>query len=238
MAKALTAQSVERLRPDPSRRLEIADALLPGLYFVVQPSGARSWAVRYRYGGKPRKLTLGTYPVLELGTARERAREALQGVGVGRDPASEKQEAIRAAKSGVPDRDTVAAVAEAFLSRHVRPKLRASTAEHAERTLAKYIVPAWGERRIQEITRRDVIALLDGIVDSGKPIAANRVLAITRRLFNWAIDRSIIENSPCTRVARPSVEKSRDRVLTDYELRLVWMAAERRGWTSGPLLQP
>ena len=78
MAKALTAQSVERLRPDPSRRLEIADALLPGLYFVVQPSGARSWAVRYRYGGKPRKLTLGTYPVLELGTARDRAREAFR----------------------------------------------------------------------------------------------------------------------------------------------------------------
>ena len=58
MAKGLTAQSVARLKPDAAKRLEIGDGLLPGLYFIIQPSGARSWAVRYRAGGKPRKLTL------------------------------------------------------------------------------------------------------------------------------------------------------------------------------------
>ena len=98
MSKALTVQSIERFKPDQSKRLEIPDGLLPGFYFVLQPSGVRSWAVRYRYGGKSRKLTLGPYPVLDLSTARARAREALQVLALGRDPASEKRDALRAAR--------------------------------------------------------------------------------------------------------------------------------------------
>src|SRR5215203_3778756 len=51
MAKSLTAPAVERLKADPAKRLEVPDGLLPGLYFVNQPSGAKSWAVRYRHVG-------------------------------------------------------------------------------------------------------------------------------------------------------------------------------------------
>jgi hypothetical protein len=107
MAKALTAQSIERTKPDPAKRREIPDGLLVGLYFVIQPSGARSWAVRYRYGGKPRKLTLGGYPALELGKARERARQALEVIAAGRDPGAEKSEANRRAREEPSDHDLV-----------------------------------------------------------------------------------------------------------------------------------
>src|SRR5918911_3686842 len=120
MAKGLTAQSIERLKPDPAKRLEVPDGLLPGLYFVIQPSGAKSWAVRYRHIGKPRKLTLGPYPALDLGTARDRAREALQVVALGRDPGTEKQEARRAARDDTRDHDLLSAVVEKFLERHAR----------------------------------------------------------------------------------------------------------------------
>ena len=72
MAKKLTAIAVENAQPG-ERRQEIPDGLLTGLYLVVQPSGAKSWAVRYRHRGKPRKLTLGPYPALELKHAREMA---------------------------------------------------------------------------------------------------------------------------------------------------------------------
>lgn len=87
---AFTTRSVELLKPDPSKRLELPDSTLPGFYLVIQPSGAKSWAVRYRADGKPRKFTLGPYPRLGLGNARERARTALRAVSEGRDPASEK----------------------------------------------------------------------------------------------------------------------------------------------------
>ena len=89
MAKALTVQSVERLKPDEIRRLEVADGLLPGFYLIIQPSGAKSWAVRYRFAGRPRNLTLGAHPTLDLGSARQRAREALQAAAGGRDPSDE-----------------------------------------------------------------------------------------------------------------------------------------------------
>ncbi len=69
MAKALTVQAVEKLRPDPTKRLEVPDGLLAGLYLVIQPSGAKSWCVRFRHGGKSRKLTLGPYPALDLANA-------------------------------------------------------------------------------------------------------------------------------------------------------------------------
>ncbi|SOC09634.1 Arm DNA-binding domain-containing protein [Rhodobacter maris] len=58
MAKALTTKAVEAAKPDPAKRYEVPDPALSGLYLVVQSSGVKSWALRYRFGGKPAKLTL------------------------------------------------------------------------------------------------------------------------------------------------------------------------------------
>ena len=139
MSTVLTTQSVARLKPDPHNRLEIADALLPGLYLVIQPSGKKSWAVRYRHGGQSRKLTLGGYPVFELAAARERAREALQAVAAGRDPATEKQEARRRAKEGRPDHGLVSVQVDRFLERYVRPKLKPRNALNVEQACRKVL---------------------------------------------------------------------------------------------------
>lgn len=234
MAKALTVQSIERIKPNSAKRCEIPDGLLVGLYFVIQPSGTRSWAVRYRYGGKPRKLTLGGYPTLDLGTARERARQALQAVAAGRDPGAEKAEANRRARDDADDHDLVSAQLDRFYERHVKPNNTVRTAAEVMRALDKDVRSTWGERRVQDITRRDVIELLDNIVDRGKPIAANRALAYMRRFFNWLIERSVIEKSPCDRVKAPSGETDRDRVLTDDEIRWLWKATERVGYPFGP----
>ena len=238
MAKALTVQSVEKLKPDPSRRVEIPDGLLPGLYLIIQPSGVRSWAVRYRAAGKPRKLTLGPYPAVGLGDARERARDALKAVANGHDPGQEKQAARRETASIGPDRDLVATLIASFLDRYVRPRLKPRSAEEVERLFKLHVLPAWGERRVQDITRRDVVELLDRITDRGTPVAANRTFAAIRKLFNWAVERSILHGpSPCAGVRLPSVERSRDRVLSDEELRLVWLAAGQIGWPFGSMVQ-
>ncbi|SUS08005.1 hypothetical protein DF3PB_5540001 [uncultured Defluviicoccus sp.] len=66
----LTTKAVEAMKPGRSRR-EIADDLARGLYLVVQPSGGKSWAVRYRINGKPTKDTIGRYPEIGLADARE-----------------------------------------------------------------------------------------------------------------------------------------------------------------------
>jgi Arm DNA-binding domain len=100
MAKALTVAAVEKARADPGARREIPDGLLAGLYLIVQQTGAKSWAVRYRRGTRSRKHTLGRYPALGLLEAREQARKALQRVQAGGDPALDKRIERRRAAEG------------------------------------------------------------------------------------------------------------------------------------------
>jgi len=85
MAK-LTVKAVEYAKPGPARR-EVPDGLISGLYLVVQPSGSKSWAYRYRANSKTRKLTLGRYPKIGLAGARELAQKAELEIRQGRDPA-------------------------------------------------------------------------------------------------------------------------------------------------------
>jgi integrase len=99
------------------------------------------------------------------------------------------------------------------------------------------IIPAWSGRRSSSITRPDVHALLDAIADRGSPVMANRVLAAIRRLFNWATERDLVAVSSWEKVKAPAAETSRDRVLSDDELCLVWQGAETIGWPFGPIVQ-
>jgi integrase len=252
MAKALTVAAVEKARADPNARREIPDGLLAGLYLIVQRTGSKSWAVRYRRGTRSRKHTLGRYPALGLLDAREQARNALQRVQAGGDPALDKRIERRRAAEG---KDNFEAVARLFIERHQRPKNRSW--REAARLLgivpdpekrdsddpktfvfAKNGITAhWRDRKITEIRRADIIALLDDIVDRGAPIIANRTLAVLRKLFNWTIERDLIEASPCAGVRPPAEEKSRDRVLADDELRKVWKATEELGSPFGNIIQ-
>jgi integrase len=219
----------------PATRREIPDGRITGLYLVLQPSGAKSWALRYRAAGKPAKLTLGSYPVLDLATARRRAQEALGDVAGGKDPAAEKRTAREVRKAASEPNDRVADVAATFIERHAKRKAGASWAHETERLFAKEIVPKLGSKRLGEVKRSDVHDLLDGIVDRGAPIVANRTLAVFRRFCNWAIERGIIEASPADKIKPPAAEESRDRVLSDDEIRLAWGAFDRVGWPFGPL---
>ena len=196
MAAALTAISVKKLKPGTARR-EIPDARMPGLYLIIQPSGAKSWAVRYRYGGEPRKLTVGPYPRYDLTKARANARDALQAVDEGRDPARERRKAKEVAKLGLQERDCFPAIAQLFIDRHAKPKNR--TWRETARLLglrpcadtpdefvivAGGLVDRWKERNVAEIAKRDIVEVLDDLIDRGAGKVANRTLAQLRKLFN------------------------------------------------------
>jgi hypothetical protein len=230
MAHALTARTIETIKPGPARR-EIPDRHLPGLYLVLQPSGARSWAVRYRLGGRTRKHTIGAWPVFDLKAAREAAAKALRAVAEGRDPGREKI----AARNERPD--TVESIAKQFIEMHCRRVNRPRTIESTQTLLNLHVLPRWRQRLVKDVTRRDVLELLDHIVASGRPVAANRVLHATKKMFSWAMARDIIAASPCAGVKPPTLEKSRDRVLSDSELRDIWLAADKLGGSYGALVK-
>src|SRR5271166_234699 len=224
-------------QPLPEKRREIPDGKIAGLYLVLQPTGAKSFALRYRVDGLPRKLTLGPYPALDLATARKRAQEALGDVAGGKDPAALKRSAREARKAEQSTSDRVGNVAASFIERYVKRNAGASWAREAERLLSVEIVPKIGAKRLADVKKSDVHDILDGIVDRGAPIVANRALAVFRRMCNWAIERGIVAASPCDKIKAPAAEESRDRVLSDDEIRLAWGAFNRVGWPFGPLAQ-
>lgn len=238
MPTKLTQVVIESAKPK-AARYELPDALVPGLRLVVQTSGAKSWAVRYRHGGAPKKVVLGPMaPTIDgaepeptmgapltLKGARQVARDQLRVLATGVDPAAQKRVAKRQAREeAADDRDLVRTVSDQFLERYLKPRAKPGYYASTKRILDKDVLPLWGGRKVQSITRRDVLDLLDGVVARGAAVQANRVLAAVRKLFAWAVSRDIINASPVVGVKAPTPEKSRDRVLTDDELRWLWLA--------------
>ncbi|MBL3568860.1 integrase [Rhodovulum sulfidophilum] len=225
----LKAATVEALQAT-DKRQEIPDDLCTGLYLVVQPTGKKSWQVRYRHGGVHRRMTLASFPTLTLAAARVRAREVMAAASEGRDPAEE----VKAAKAPKPedDRDKIKTLIGQYHKRHLKGL---KSGDVVRRELDRFVVAAWGERDIHRITKRDVIDLLDGIADSGRVVTANRVRAYLNKFLNWAVERDILPLSPATGVKPVAKEASRDRVLTDDEIRWFWAACEAEGFPWGPL---
>ncbi|OYD03747.1 site-specific integrase [Rhizobium sp. N4311] len=238
MSKALTVKTLEALKPKGARQ-EIPDGGLSGLYIIVQPSGATSWAIRYRIDSKPKKFTIGPYPAFGLAEAREAARKALRDVSEGRDPAAEKvlRKAAEKEQQAEAPSTLVKDVLDDFVKRHVDKKNRPTTARENKRIIEKEIKPKWGERDIASITRANVLKLLDEIAERG-PTLANRVLALLRKFFNWCVNKDILAASPMAKkIEAPSAETTRERVLADAEIRLLWKACNNVGWPFGSLVK-
>ncbi|MCO6422242.1 tyrosine-type recombinase/integrase [Sinorhizobium meliloti] len=236
ISKAASAKSY-------SVRTEIPDAGQPGLYLVVQPSGSMSWAFRYRHAGRPRKMTIGPFVLGEdatftLAKARESAQEASRVVSDGRDPAEVREQEKAQTPEPEPVKvDLVEDVLDEFVKRHVKKKNRESTQKNTEAFIDKRIRPEWKDRDIRSITKRDVVKLLDDIADDGATESAARVRAILSKFFNWAVDRDIVDASPVPKGSTAKQGASRERVLTDEEVRLVWLACEKVGWPFGPFVK-
>jgi integrase len=234
MAKALTQIALDNLKPGPSRR-EIPDGKESGLYFILQPTGKAGWALRYRIGGKPRKLTIGDYPAIGLAKARTEALKAKSALADGTDPAGAKRATKAASKATKRvGADIVERVIADFVRLYAKPNTR--DWRESERLLAEFAT-AWKGRPLSEIGKPDIHRVLDAVVARGSPVTANRKFAQLRKMCKWAVSRGIIDRNPCDGIDPPSAEKSRDRILDSDETRLVWRAAGDLGFPFGPIVR-
>src|SRR4029077_4378539 len=181
MARQLTAKAVENIRPS-GRRIEVPDGGCRGLYLVVQPSGRKSWAVRYRYQRKPKKLTLDQ--VISLAEARKAATAALHELEQGRDPAALKfdAKAIEQKANAARAADTIEAWAATFIAQHVEKNTGVENQRQAGYVFDKIALPKWRGRSIHDIKRKDIIALVEKVAED-RPYMANRALGHLRKLF-------------------------------------------------------
>jgi integrase len=214
-AKTLTAKFVKAIEAT-GQRVEYFDQTVPGLVLRVSPTGAKSWCVMYRHRRRLRRYTIGSTEAFTLADAREEARERLRDARKGGDPATEKQEARKA--------ETIADLATLYLEKWAKPRKRSWKAD--KNLLDHKVLPKWRHRTIVEIRRRDVLALVQSVAESGAPIVANRVAALLSKMFAFAVDHELIDVSPAMRIPRPGREQQRDRVLTNDELQTLWREFE------------
>lgn len=231
----------------PGERRHVLDPDTRGLVVrIAHTSKTFTLQLRDRTG-HPIRRALGKTDEMTIAEAREKAAAWRAEVRRGADPKIEEEKRIRAELAKVAN--SFEAATKLFVLRYLLPKNRswkesarqlgwspAAGDPRALQIIKGGLVAKWGARNIAEISRADVVALLDDIADRA-PIMANRVLAVLRKFYKWALSRDMVQTSPCEGIAPPSAERSRDRVLSDVELRAVWHAARGIGYPFGPIVQ-
>lgn len=216
-----------------------------GFGIRVLPSGVKIWIFVYTIAGKRRQMNLGDYPDITLADARGRLLDVRKSLKDGKDPQEVgfawhrnpervRREAAKAAEDELRN-PTIKQLAADYMSRHAKVNKRESSWKEDERLLDKNVLPLWGDRKASEIRKRDCVALLDSFMD--RPALCHNILKLTRKMFNFAIEKDILEFSPFTGVKPPVKIADRDRVLTEDEIRAFWtielpkasMSAEVKG---------
>ncbi len=210
-----TDRGIRHLKSKDKRYIEWKDGG-NGFGLRISPQGRKTFITIYNFGGKSRMLSHGVYPQMSLAEATRAHAQALEKIDNGIDPGREIVHARRA--------PTVEDLANEYMEKWAKPRKR--TWREDQRILGKDVLPSWGNRKARDITRRDVIVLLDRIVSRGSPIAANRTLAVIRRMFNFAVSQDILGTTPVTLIKAPSPENRRDRVLSLDEVKTFWLALD------------
>ncbi len=201
----MTDKGVEALKPKP-KRYEAWEDGRTGFGVRVSIRGRKSWLFMYRFDRKARRMTLGAYPFMGVADARIAYAAAKKKLELGIDPGAEALGKKKAERNA----ETVKDLIDEYMERYARPNKR--SAHEDERILNKDVAPEWGNRKAREITRRDAIRLLDKIVDRGSPIMANRTLSALKKVWNFALDRDILDATPFARIKPPTKENHRDRI--------------------------
>lgn len=220
----LNARAIPGLKPRRDGRREVyRDATVPGLYLEVHASGVRTFGVWYRVRGTARagRLTLGRYQAgaYDLSDARDEALDALHKARKGVDPAAEKRQQRDAGDLG--------GLVETFLA-GIKDHVRETT--HYEWSLLFKHDRLAGLRAMKphEVQRGDVIRLLDHIAE-GAPYSANRTFECLRRMYTWAMQKDLVQHSPCVGIRPPAKEKPRSRSYNDDEINAIVRALDGGG---------
>ena len=217
----LTKSVIDELTPS-SFELVYWDDSVPGFGLKVTPKGRKVFIVLYRTKDSLnclRKYTIGTYGPTTLAIARIAAQKVVADRNEGKDPARDKRDLRRKVIT-----DTVEDVVKEYRFRHV-DALR--SAYEINRIIDTEILSRWKTKSIHEIGRRDILSL--PWTSCGPWVAGRSQLYLYRhtghvQLGYW--ERNF-EKSPCTGLSKPTPVKSRNRILSDDELREIIFAARR-----------
>lgn len=220
----ITKRAVDALNPSPKTDF-LWDDEVKGFGLKVTPAGSRSYIFQYRMGGrtaKVRRHTIGAHGPWTPDQARKEAKRLSHMVDCGQDPGTIKQE-----KRHQDVALAFSSYAERFIVEYLQVEWKGSH-ELAAGLLRREAVPVLKSKPLTDIRRSDISAILDRMAD--RPASRRNTFAALRRLFRWAVGRGDIAASPIGEMEPPAAPASRDRVLSDSELSIVWHASEGLGY--------
>jgi integrase len=209
----LTDRSARSTKPE-SAAFNVWDTYQRGLVLQVQPTGQRAFKFVYSRG-KPRWYHIGD-AAIGVDEARKIAAEVMVEVARGKDPVAER----RAERGSV----TFGELADRYVEQYAKRKNK-SWRSTRRKLVEPHLLPRWGKLDAKSITRSDVRALI-GRIEA--PVLANNVLSAASAIFSWAVEQEVVAVNPCKGVDK-NEEQSRERVLSDSEVKLFWSAFDSAG---------
>ncbi|MEW6119376.1 MAG: tyrosine-type recombinase/integrase [Pseudomonadota bacterium] len=216
-----------------------------GLYVKVSPAGSMSFCTRYTINGVRRWLYHGAYPAMSLADAQKAHIETTGGAADCRikqdpelDPAAKREAERKRRAEEKRQREqadllspTVASFVELYLTRYADKKKR--SAPEDRRILEKDVVPVLGELKVKEVTRPNVVEVIDRIESREAFNQAWQTFRVMRRLFNFAIERGVIDANPCRGIKTTATYTPKNRVLGEVEIKrlLDFMYSPACGWS-------
>lgn len=219
---AMNEHTLKRLKYDPAKgRVEFLDPPMPGhgTFGVRVNKTCKSFILLYSFHNHPRRLTLGTYPDLSLAEARAKAMQAVELLRQGVDPGQKKIVELVEYRTSPTFEEAVVSYLE------WAEKNKKSWRED-ERMLRTEFVPHLGRTKIGDVRRKQVMALLDEKAKTA-PVQANRLLAVIRKMFNFCVEREILDATPLVQIKKVAKETPRERSLNRHEL--VWFLHQLAG---------
>ncbi len=244
----LTDRQIKSLETD-RPQIDVFDGAIPGFGVRVTNKARKSFFLFYRSrrSADPRRrlrrVTLGVYPYLSLGEARERARSILREVETGKDPSTglARQYVQRRSKNrlGAVAADprlqklfpegfvpgTFGELAALYMERHVWVNLKSP--RHHEEVLRRELLPRWRDSPLAEVTRREVSDLLGQIVHRGAGAQANQTKKYISGIFSWGLQQGIAESNPAAGTKLPVRLTPRDRYLSEREISVLWQSLDQ-----------
>ena len=204
----LTARFVETVTVE--NRTDFWDDKVRSLVLRVSPSGVKTWNLVYtrEADGKKQRYKIGRFPIISLVDARARATAHMGNIVAGGDPAGTRRE----------KRDAMAVkeLGALYIEKHAKPNKR--TWQEDERFLKREVYPKIGDTKILSLKRADIREIIDAKVDDGKAPTARLILAVVRKMMNWAVEKELMEVSPANGIKVGGKNTRRDRVLSKEEL--------------------
>ena len=191
-----------------------------GLYFVVPKSGNAYWMLRYTSNKKRKEMTLGKFTDLSLSDARLEAAIKMKQFREGIDPLVAKKRA---------EQESIKTVNDLFEDWYPTLEKRLKYPSIPKRIYTKDIAKHIGDIRLDQITARDIRTTINAINDSGRPTIANDALGHCKQLFNHGIKLDLMAGNPAAAFTfrdAGGVEKSKDRALTEEELKQFFTTAK------------